>query len=120
MSLLPLYVANLCFVILSFLAATANVSDTMTCEDRDPATSMPSMSEARNIQKGQNDLGDGLDDDIDKSVALEELEEVVECVAVRGEHTGNGVQSMEREGRKERYISKVFCRCDHNKGSHSH
>ncbi|KAF9316352.1 hypothetical protein BG006_003607, partial [Podila minutissima] len=35
-------------------------------------------SVARNIQKGQDDLGDGLDDDIDKSAALEGLEEIVE------------------------------------------
>ncbi|KAG0196324.1 hypothetical protein BGX33_001766, partial [Mortierella sp. NVP41] len=46
-----------------------------TCENGDPTTCMHSVVEAREIQKGQDDLVDGLNDDIDKSAALEEIAE---------------------------------------------
>ncbi|KAF9126016.1 hypothetical protein BGX30_000198, partial [Mortierella sp. GBA39] len=58
----------------SLVPAIGSVSDTLTCENRDPATSMPLVPKARNIHKGQDDL----DDDIDKSAALRELEEIAE------------------------------------------
>ncbi|KAF9992807.1 hypothetical protein BGZ65_011782, partial [Modicella reniformis] len=54
--------------------ATGSVSDTLTFENRDLATSMPSVSKAHNIQNGQDDL----DDDTDKFAALEELQEITE------------------------------------------
>ncbi|KAF9925649.1 hypothetical protein BGZ65_007638 [Modicella reniformis] len=60
-------------------AATGSVSDTLTFKNRDPATSMPSVSKAHNIQKEQDDL----DDDIDKFAALEELELIAEWTSAQ-------------------------------------